>query len=89
MLERKSEHRVNIKFLVKLKKSATETFQLLTEVYGEECMSRALVFERHKRFSEGREDVKDNDRPGPSHTYEGWNFNIGNTAVETPCNGTK
>jgi hypothetical protein len=21
--------------------------------------------------------------------YEGWNFNNGNTAVETPCNGTK
>jgi hypothetical protein len=38
----KSE-RVNIKFLVKLKKSATETFQLLTEDYGEDCMSRARV----------------------------------------------
>jgi hypothetical protein len=36
MLECKSEQRVNIKFLVKLKKSATETFQLLTEGYGEE-----------------------------------------------------
>jgi hypothetical protein len=24
-----------------------------------------------------------------SDTYEGWNFNNGNTAVETPCNGTK
>jgi len=21
--------------------------------------------------------------------YEGWNFNSGNTAVETPCYGTK
>jgi hypothetical protein len=21
--------------------------------------------------------------------YEGWNFNNGNTVVETPCNGTK
>jgi acetolactate synthase regulatory subunit len=31
MLECKSEQRVNIKFLVKLKKSVTETFQLLTE----------------------------------------------------------
>jgi len=27
---------------------------------------------------------------GSSFTpYEGWNFNSGNTAVETPCNGTK
>jgi hypothetical protein len=63
MLECKSEQRVNIKFLVKLKKSATETFQLLTEAYGEECMSRARVFEWHKRFLEGRESVKDDDRP--------------------------
>jgi hypothetical protein len=52
----------NIKFLVKLKKSATETFQLLTEAYGEDCMSRACVFGWHKRFSEGRKSVKDDDR---------------------------
>jgi len=49
---------------VKLKKSATETFQLFTEAYGEDCMSRARVFEWHKRFSEGRESVKVDDRPG-------------------------
>jgi hypothetical protein len=48
MLECKNEQRVNIKFLVKLKKSATETCQLLTEAYGEECMSRACAFEWHK-----------------------------------------
>jgi hypothetical protein len=53
---------------VKLKKSATETFQLLTEAYGEDCMSRARVFEWYKRFSEGRESVKDDDRPGRPRT---------------------
>jgi hypothetical protein len=58
MLECKSEQRVNIKFLVKLKKSATETLQLLAEAYGEECMSRARVFEWHKRFSGGRENFE-------------------------------
>jgi hypothetical protein len=52
MLECKSEQGVNIKFLVK---SAMETFQILTEAYGEECMSRARIFEWHKRFSEGKE----------------------------------
>jgi hypothetical protein len=66
--ECKSEQRVNIKFLVKLKKSATETFQLLTEAYGEECMSHARLSEWHKRFSEGRESVKDDDRPGRPRT---------------------
>ena len=55
-------------FLVKLKKFAKETFQLLTEAYGEDCMSRARVFEWHKRFSEGRESVKDDDRPGCPRT---------------------
>jgi len=64
MLDCKSEQRVNMKFLVKLKKSVMETFQLLTEAYSEDCMSRARVFEWHKQFSEGRESVKDDDRPG-------------------------
>ena len=67
MSDCKSEQRVNIKFLVKLKKSAMETFQLLTEAYGEDCMSRARVFEWYKRFSEGRESLKDDDRPGRPH----------------------
>ena len=62
MSDCKSE-RVNIKFLVKLKKSATETFHLLTEAYREDCMFRARVFNWYKPFSEGRESVKD-DRPG-------------------------
>jgi hypothetical protein len=52
---------VNIKFLVKLKKTATETFDLLCEVYGENTLSRARVFQWHNRFSEGREDKADNN----------------------------
>lgn len=44
----KGEQRINIKFLVKLKKSKMETFQLLTEAYSEECMSCAYIFEWHK-----------------------------------------
>ena len=44
MLDCRSEQ-VNTKFLVKLKKSAMETFQLLTEAYGENCMSCACMFE--------------------------------------------
>ncbi|KAL4091658.1 hypothetical protein QTP88_026315 [Uroleucon formosanum] len=37
---------------------------MLCEVYGEECSSRARVFEWHKRFCSGREDVEDDDRSG-------------------------
>ncbi|XP_042243085.1 protein GVQW3-like [Homarus americanus] len=68
MSDCKTGQRVNIECLVKLKKSATETFQLLTEAYGEGCMSRARVFAWHKRFSECRETVKDDDRPSRPRT---------------------
>ena len=35
---------LNIKFLVKLKKSATETFQLSTEAFGEDsCLMHACL----------------------------------------------
>jgi hypothetical protein len=36
MLNKSIEQRVNIKFLVNLKQTATETFNLLREPYGEE-----------------------------------------------------
>ncbi|XP_039610931.1 protein GVQW3-like [Polypterus senegalus] len=68
MLSLKVEQRVNLKFLVKLNKTPTECFQMLTGAYGEYCMSRARVFEWHKRFSEGRENVEDNERPGRPST---------------------
>jgi hypothetical protein len=64
MTDTKIEQRTNIKFLAKLKKTATETYQLLREVYGEDTLSRARVFERHRRFLGGREDVEDDERPG-------------------------
>jgi hypothetical protein len=44
------EQREAIKFCVKLKKTATETFEMLKSAYGEECLLRASVFEWHKRF---------------------------------------
>ena len=53
------EQRINIKFCVKLGKTATETLKMLRDVYGDSSMSRTRVFEWHKRFVEGREDVGD------------------------------
>ena len=52
------EQRIVVKFHVKLGKTATETYNLLKEVYGHECLSRARVFEWFKRFQDGREDVE-------------------------------
>lgn len=64
MLDKKIEQRINIKFLVKLKKTATETLNLLREAYGEDALSKSRVFAWHKRFSDGREDVEDDERSG-------------------------
>jgi hypothetical protein len=44
------KQRAAIKFCVKLKKTATETFEMLKSAYGEECLLRISVFECHKRF---------------------------------------
>lgn len=64
MEDTKKEQRINIKFLVKLRKTATEAYDMLLEAYGDTCMSRARVFEWHRRFSMGRESVEDDDRSG-------------------------
>lgn len=58
------EQRINIKFCVKLGKSASETAALLQEAYGEHSMKKSSVFEWHRRFKEGREDVRDDARSG-------------------------
>ena len=35
---------------------------MLQTAFGASCMYRALVFEWHKRFKEGRESVRDDER---------------------------
>ena len=64
-----TEQRINIKFCAKLGKSASETLLMLSQVYGTFCLKRTTVFEWHKRFKEGREDVNDDDRPGRPMTH--------------------
>ncbi|KAB0370639.1 hypothetical protein FD755_017048 [Muntiacus reevesi] len=69
MSDRYLEQRISIKFCVKLNKSASETHHLLKEAYGNEVMSRARVFDWHKRFKEGREDIRDDARSGRPVTH--------------------
>ncbi|PNF28416.1 hypothetical protein B7P43_G16337 [Cryptotermes secundus] len=64
MLSANAEQRANIKFLTKLGKSATETYNLLTEVYGDQCLSRTQVFEWFKKFMEGRKNVGNDPKSG-------------------------
>ena len=51
-----------IKFCFKLRKYATETYGMLQIAFWPSCMNRASVFEWHKRFKEGRESVRDDER---------------------------
>ena len=58
------EQRAVIKCYAKLGKKASETFWLMQQVYGDDCLSRANVFLWHKRFLEGRERLEDNNHEG-------------------------
>ena len=60
------EERYAIKFCFKLGKNATETYGMLQTAFGASCMNRASVFERRKRFKEGRESVRDDEWCGRS-----------------------
>ena len=56
------EQRINTKFCVKLGKTVMEILKMLHEVYGDFFMFWTRVFELHKWFVEGREDVEDDPK---------------------------
>ena len=60
------EEQYTIKFFFKLGKNATETYGMLQTVFRTSCMNRASVFDWHKRFTEGRESVRDDESCGRS-----------------------
>ena len=60
------EERYAIKFCCKLGKNATETYGMLQTAFGASCINRSSVFMWHKRFKEGRESVRDDERCGRS-----------------------
>ena len=55
-----------IKFRFKLGKNATEMYGILQTAFGASCKNQASVFEWHKRFKEGTESVRDDERCGSS-----------------------
>ena len=60
------EERYAIKLSFKHGKNASETYGMLQTFFGAFCMKRASVFEWHKRFKEGRENVRDDETCGGS-----------------------
>ena len=61
------EQRANIKFCFKLGKTFTETFQLMQQVYDDNCLSRGRVHEWYTRFKNGREDINDDPHAGQAN----------------------
>jgi hypothetical protein len=64
MSDKNLEQQINIKFWVKIGKSACETLAMLTLAYGEYATKELSVFEWHRQFKGGREDEQDDPRSG-------------------------
>ena len=61
------KERYAIKFSFKLGQNSKESFGMLQTAFGASCMNRASDFKWHKRFKEGRESVRDDERFGRSN----------------------
>jgi hypothetical protein len=64
MSDKNLEQRINIKFCLKIGKSASETLALLTVAFGEYARKGSSVFGWHRGFKEGRENMQDDPRIG-------------------------
>ena len=66
-----TEQRICINFFFKIGKTATETYQLLQQVYGEDSVGRTQVFDWFCRFKEGKISIESDTRSGRPSTS--WN----------------
>ena len=71
------EERHAIKLCFKLGKNATETYGMRQTDFGASCLNRASVFKWHKRFKEGRESVRDDERCRMSKEGLGLGLRLG------------
>jgi hypothetical protein len=60
--------RVCVKFCFKLGKTATESWKMLQQAFGDECMSRTQCFEWYSRFKTGRTSNDEDPRSGRPST---------------------
>lgn len=63
-----NEQRVCIKFCLKLGKNATETYTMIKTAFGNDYLSRSVIFEWFKRFKDGRQSTEDDPRSGRPST---------------------
>ncbi|UYV63421.1 hypothetical protein LAZ67_2004019 [Cordylochernes scorpioides] len=67
-IKKKMDQRTCIKFCVKNEIKCADAFRMLTVAYGEATLDRSNVYRWYKMFSEGREDVNDEERAGRPST---------------------
>src|SRR5206468_4212004 len=78
------DQRINIKFCFKLDKTATETHEMLVQVYGLDAASRKCVYDWFARFRAGKESVEDEPRSGrPSTSKTAENIERVRVLLET------
>jgi len=63
-----TKQRICIKFSFKIGKTATETYQLLQQAYGEDAVGCTQVFDWFRRFNEGRTSVGSDPHSGRPST---------------------
>jgi hypothetical protein len=62
------EQRVCIEFCQKFGKTATETYKMLQQAFGETALSRSKTFEWYSRFKNGRTSIDDDPHIGRPST---------------------
>ena len=83
------EQHINLKFLVPLGNTPTETLKLLKKVYGDDVMSRTHLLKWHTRFKEEREKVEDDHQSGrPSTSRTDKNVERVRQKVRSDCHFT-
>jgi hypothetical protein len=58
------EQWADVKFCQKLGKSASETFQMIKQAYGEEALGYGAVFKWHKHFAQRRDSLENDEHTG-------------------------
>jgi len=62
---------VCVKFCLKLGKTFTESFKMLQQAYGEDCLSRKQCYEWYQRFKSGRTSIEDDPKSGRASSSTG------------------
>jgi hypothetical protein len=65
------EQRVCVKFCFKLGKTVTETFQMLQQAYGKDCLSRTQCYEWYQLFKSGRTSIENDPKSGRTSSSTG------------------